>query len=246
MSADQPAREAGLLVHGMGSELVQPDWSPLTDAEVRAVLARYPSRGGAGTSAAARVTWRSPRPMSAAALVRCGAGAVFVKRHNQRVRTVAQLAAEHAFARHLRRRGIVTPAVLQTSDGQSTVSCHDSVYEVHAAAPGVDLYRDAMSWTPFTSLGHAHAAGTALARLHRAAADFGPPPRPPAVLTSSCAIITALDPVEAVGPARRPPSGPGTLPVRPPVGRGPHPPSPAGHPPGRAAAAGGAFAVGPR
>ena len=30
------------LVHGMGKELVVPDWSPLTSAEVHTVLARYP------------------------------------------------------------------------------------------------------------------------------------------------------------------------------------------------------------
>ncbi|MBO0807296.1 MAG: hypothetical protein J2P32_03215, partial [Actinobacteria bacterium] len=80
MSADP----AGMLVHGMGADLAEPDWAPLTDAEVSAVLAGYPltdaSRagraGGAGTgedgAADAVVTWRSPRPMSAAALVRRG------------------------------------------------------------------------------------------------------------------------------------------------------------------------------
>ena len=33
------------LVHGMGKELAEPDWSPLTSAEVRTVLARYPQPG---------------------------------------------------------------------------------------------------------------------------------------------------------------------------------------------------------
>ena len=33
------------LVHGMGKELVEPDWSPLTSMEVRTVLARYPQPG---------------------------------------------------------------------------------------------------------------------------------------------------------------------------------------------------------
>jgi Ser/Thr protein kinase RdoA (MazF antagonist) len=89
--------------------------------------------------------------------------------------------------------------VLRDGHGRSTVVSGDAVYEVHRTAPGIDLYRDAMSWTPYTSLGHARAAGAALARLHRAAASFGRAARPPAVLTSSCAIITAADPVEAVG-----------------------------------------------
>jgi Ser/Thr protein kinase RdoA (MazF antagonist) len=193
---------AGLpLVHSMGTELTEPDWSPLTDAEVQAVLAGY-AGGGSGVS----VTWRSPRPMSAAALVRRGGETLFVKRHDARVRTAGQLAAEHAFAGHLRARGVPVPGVLRTRSGQSTTVKGNLVYEVHRTAPGTDLYRDAMSWTPFTSLGHARAAGAALARLHRAAAGFRRPPRPPAVLTSSCAIITAADPVAAVGrlAARRP------------------------------------------
>jgi len=44
--------------------------------------------------------------------------------------------------------------------------------EVHEVADGLDRYRDAVSWTPYTSLGHARAAGAALARLHVAADRF--------------------------------------------------------------------------
>jgi Ser/Thr protein kinase RdoA (MazF antagonist) len=79
----------------------------------------------------------------------------------------------------------------------------DFVYEVHEVAPGIDLYRDAMSWTPFASTGHARAAGAALARLHRAAAGFGWPARPPAVLMNSCDVITAADPLTEVAAISR-------------------------------------------
>ena len=51
------------LVHGMGTESVAPDWPPLTLPEVDAVLRRYPQAGGAR-----ELTWRSPRPLSAAGL----------------------------------------------------------------------------------------------------------------------------------------------------------------------------------
>ncbi|HZC42123.1 MAG TPA: aminoglycoside phosphotransferase family protein [Streptosporangiaceae bacterium] len=185
---------AGLLVHGMGAELAKPDWSPLTDREVGTVLAEYQLDG----PAEAAVTWRSPRPMSAAALVRRGGTTVFVKRHHPRVRTADQLAAEHAFAGHLRASGLPVPAVLCPAGGGTSVTRDGMVYEVHETAPGADLYRDAVSWSPFTSLGHARAAGAALARLHQAAAGFGRPARPMAVLTSSCAVITAPDPVAEV------------------------------------------------
>jgi Ser/Thr protein kinase RdoA (MazF antagonist) len=141
--------------------------------------------------------------MSAAGLVRHGDGTVFVKRHHTRVRSAGQLAAEHAFAAHLRARGLPVPAVWRTASGRTTVARGDFVYEVHEVAAGIDLYRDAMSWTPYLSTGHARAAGAALARLHQAAAGFTRAARPPAVLTSSCDVISAADPVAAVGAIAR-------------------------------------------
>ena len=186
------------LVHGMGKELVEPDWSPLTSTEVRTVLARYPQPGCRPllpATAPEMITWRSPRPMSAAGLVRRGGGDLFVKRHHVRVRTPAQLGVEHAFIGHLRARGIPAPAVLRTTDGATATQHGDFVYEVHEVAGGLDLYRDAVSWTPYTSPGHARAAGAALARLHLAADRFPLPARSPAVLTSGCELIVAADPL---------------------------------------------------
>jgi Ser/Thr protein kinase RdoA (MazF antagonist) len=189
---------AGLLVHGMGKDPVEPDWAPLTEGEAGAILARYgePSTGPGGEHA--EITWWSPRPMSAAALVHGPATRVFVKRHDLRVRTAAQLAAEHAFAAHLRGRGLTVPAVRRTLDGATTVTSGQVVYEVHEVAAGVDLYRDSVSWSPYGSLGHARAAGAALARLHLAAAGFEHPARPPGVLISSCGVVTAADPLARV------------------------------------------------
>ena len=184
---------AGFLAHGMGKALVEPDWPPLTAEEVSAVLSRYRLPGGTAV-----VRWRSPRPMSAAALVRCGAAEVFVKRHHVLVRTAGQLAAEHALAGHLRALGVAVPAVLCQADGTTTVASGDYRYEVHARAEGIDLYRDALSWSPFTHAAHARAAGAALARFHRASESFGLPERPPGVLISSCAVVTAADPLAAV------------------------------------------------
>jgi Ser/Thr protein kinase RdoA (MazF antagonist) len=193
-----PGSSPAALVHGMGKELAEPDWSPLTDDEVAAVLARYDPADPRGRAPAA-ITWRSPRPMSAAALVRQPDGDVFVKRHDPRVRTARQLAAEHAFLSFLRERGEPVPAVRRTPAGASVVRRGGFAYEVHGLAPGLDLYRDVMSWSPFWSLRHARAAGAALARLHRTAAGFTRPARPQAVLVSSCEVITSRDPVRAIG-----------------------------------------------
>jgi Ser/Thr protein kinase RdoA (MazF antagonist) len=181
----------------MGRDLAEPDWPPLTDEEVNLVLAHYDG-GGAGRPSRAVIRWRSPRPMSAAALVRCGGEEAFVKRHHVAVRTAAQLAAEHAFAGHLRAHGVPVPPVWRTRAGGMTARAGDYVYEVHAHAPGIDLYRDAPSWTPFTSTGHAWAAGAALARFHRAARSFARRQRPPGVLMNSCALLMAPDPLAAL------------------------------------------------
>ena len=89
----------------------------------------------------------------------------------------------------------------------------DFCYEAHQAADGVDLYRDAVSWSPYASLDHAYAAGAALARLHLAAADFGLPARPAAVLMNSCEVVSAADPHAAVSGSWRA-ACPGRLPGR--------------------------------
>ncbi len=197
-----------LLVHGMGRELVAPAWAPLTAPEVTEVLRGYRLDGTAPAVTgplSAVVTWRSPRPMSAACLASLagpdgGAAGrtVFVKRHGAAVRSVAQLAAEHAFARHLRDCGLPVPAVLTAADGATAVRHGGYVYEVHQAAPGHDLYRDAPSWTPFLSTDHARAAGAMLARVHLAAESFRQPARPFAPLMTSCEVITAADPAGQV------------------------------------------------
>jgi Ser/Thr protein kinase RdoA (MazF antagonist) len=201
------------LVHGMGTEPAEPDWPPLTEDEVAGVLARYGLRRQEGAAAGPReaaghdggerasagITWRSPRPMSAAALVSWAGHELFVKRHSTAVRDQRQLACEHQFAAHLRDQGVVTPGVLRPRDGGTVVAGSGAVYEVHARAPGTDVYRDVMSWLPFASLGHAQAAGAALARLHGAAAGFAGRERPPGVLMNSCEVITAADPLARVG-----------------------------------------------
>ena len=164
------------------------------------MLSRYPGRSADGPSGdRAVVAWSSPRPMSAAGLVSRGADTVFVKRHHVRVRSAAQLAAEHAFAAHLRAQGLPVPAVWHTTAGRTTVDRGDFVYEVHEVAPGIDLYRDAMSWTPFRPAPAMPGGGC---RARPAAPGGGRVragrPGQPAVLMNSCDVITAADPLAVV------------------------------------------------
>lgn len=183
------------LVQGMGTEPVPPHWLPLAPREVTRLVSRYP---GLGPPERATVTWHSSRPMSAGALVRTAVGTVFIKRHDPRVRTVGQLETEHRLADHLRAHGQPVPLVLRTATGTTAVEMGGFAYEVHQRARGLDLYREALSWAPFASLGHASGAGRALARFHLASASFGGGERPPGVLLTSTVVVRDEHPARAL------------------------------------------------
>lgn len=178
----------------MGTRPVAPFWPPLTRAEADPLLRRYPRLGGA-----ARVLWLSPRPLSAAGLVESARGeVVFVKRHHASVRSVGGLLEEHRFLAHLRARGAPVTQVLADGDGVSAVPHGGWTYEVHAAGVGEDLYRDAVSWSPFARPGHARAAGRALAALHRASQGYDAPARVPQPLMGGLRVFGGGDPLGAV------------------------------------------------
>ncbi|TWB39916.1 phosphotransferase enzyme family protein [Nitrospirillum viridazoti] len=188
------------MAHGMGVGAVSPDWPPLTGTEVAGLLRHYPDVG-----AVRGILSHSPRPFSAASVVATAGGAraaVFVKRHHARVRTSAQLEDEHAFMDHLRQRGaplgVQICDVLATATGARALTLGEWTYEVHGLAPGLDLYRDALSWTPFRDLGHARAAGTALARLHQASEGFDRPHRRDQALVSGFTLFSSDDPLAAM------------------------------------------------
>lgn len=155
------------IAHGMGLQPVEADWPALTQKPVDEVLSHF-----AGIGAVGPLQWHSPRPFSAAAQVCTEQGELFVKRHHRSVRQPAWLREEHRFVEYLKQRGapVVTP--LLDRNGHSVVALGEWTYEVLPRAQGQDLYRDALSWTPFLSLQHAYAAGVALARLHQAAEGF--------------------------------------------------------------------------
>lgn len=188
----------------MDGRLADPDWPRLTDDEVAAVLPAGREGRGPGTVAAspaagpARVCWHSPRPWSAAGLVRWHGRVVLVKRHHVAVRTAGQLAAEHAFVAHLRGRDIPVPEQVRLAGGETVRQAGRFAYEAQELAAGVDAYAGAVSWSPYASTGHARSAGAALARLHQAAASFGGAERPPGVLLGSSAVVLDPDPAGRV------------------------------------------------
>ncbi|WP_414712442.1 phosphotransferase enzyme family protein [Sphingobium sp.] len=182
----------GHLVHGMGTALEAPTWPAITWAEAEAVLARFPDAGRL-----IDLSWHSPRPFSAAALIETERGVHFLKRHHQRLRTPGALAEEHGLMAHLAAAGLSVPEVVAAVDGADAIALGEWTYELHRDAPGVDLYRDRLSWTPFLTPGHAHEAGAALGRLHRAAQGFAAPARGNHPLIASFTILPAPDPLAA-------------------------------------------------
>jgi Ser/Thr protein kinase RdoA (MazF antagonist) len=184
---------ATVKAHGMDGTLVEPDWPPLTLAEVRTVLARF-----SGLREPIEIQSLSPRPLSAAGVVGTSGGRVFIKRHHRTVRDLEGLQEEHRFLDHLLSHGASVPRVLASATGQTAIEIGDWTYEVHETPNGVDLYEEAISWTPLRSEAHAHSAGQALARLHLAAQGFIAPPRKPRPLVASFTIFAARDPRAAL------------------------------------------------
>jgi Ser/Thr protein kinase RdoA (MazF antagonist) len=178
--------------HGLDGSLVEPDWPPLTLGEVRAVLAKMPEAGEA-----IGILTASPRPFSAASVVDTDRGNVFIKRHARAVRDAEGLKEEHHFMLHLRGNGVEVPRVLATDAGETAIEAGDWTYEVHEIPAGIDLYEDAISWTPFRSVDHARSAGEMLARLHLAAETYDAPRRKPRPLVASFGIFASADPSRA-------------------------------------------------
>jgi Ser/Thr protein kinase RdoA (MazF antagonist) len=152
------------------------------------VLRRYPQARGAE-----RLLSRSPRPFSAASVVATRGGRVVLKRHHASVRSRDGLLDEHRLMAYLAAadwggEALVSQA-LADLDGETAVQVGEWVYEAHAVAPGVDLYEQAQSWTPFLTAEHARAAGRAMARMHLAAQGYSAPARARQQLVSSFTIF---------------------------------------------------------
>ncbi len=179
--------------HGMDGTLVAPDWPPLALDEVHTLLRQYE-----GCDGPIEILSVSPRPFSAASVVKVGGRRIFVKRHHRDVRDQEGLLEEHRFLAYLWAQGADVPRVLAASSGETAIESGEWTYEVHELPAGIDLYEEAISWTPFRSAGHAHAAGRALARLHQEAHGFAEPPRKPRPLVASFTIFAAKDAATAM------------------------------------------------
>ncbi len=183
---------ANAKMHGLDGTLVVPDWPPLTLDEVRDLLDRF-----SGCGEPREILSVSPRPFSAASVVRTRGGKVFVKRQHRNVRDREGLLEEHRFIEHLRGNGAPAPQVLAARSGDTAIESGEWTYEVHEVPQGADFYEDAISWTPFRSVHHACSTGQTLAGLHRASRRYAAPARQPRPLVASFTIFAADDPAAA-------------------------------------------------
>ena len=177
-------------VHGLSGDCEPAHWPVLGFEEVSELLSDHAEIG-----TAQRITWHSPRPLSAACLVQCTHAIVFVKRHHHSIRTVDTLEEEHRFIDHLRAAGLPLPALLRDSVGRSAKAIGDWVYEVHERAIGTDIYRDTMSWQPPASTQHAYTAGAMLGRMHSASSEYHAPQRHTHLLVARSELLCAGDPI---------------------------------------------------
>jgi Ser/Thr protein kinase RdoA (MazF antagonist) len=110
------------------------------------------------------------------------------------IRSAAELNEEHDFMAHLFSKKVPVSEVLSDEQGRSAIEEGEWTYEMHRVGAGADLYRDAVSWTPFTKAEHAFAAGQALAQLHVASRSYKAAKRRAKALVSSFTIFASDDP----------------------------------------------------
>jgi Ser/Thr protein kinase RdoA (MazF antagonist) len=173
----------------MDGTLVEADWPPLTLDEVRELLGQY--RECAEPLSILSV---SPRPFSAASVMSTRDRKVFVKRHHRTVRDREGLLEEHRFLQYLKARGAAVPQVLAATSDETAIEIGEWTFEVHETPAGVDLYEEAISWTPFRFTNHAHTAGQVLARMHLASEGFVASRRKPRPLVASFTIFATKSP----------------------------------------------------
>lgn len=208
-----PQNTAQFGVHGVQEKR---DWPCLTLDEVSAVLAHF-----ANMPPAQKVTWHSMRPFSAACVVQLAgeasashvsasanmggqvvrATSCVLKRHARALRSAAMLEQEHAFIRHLASKGLPVCPALVLHNGRTALELGNWTYEAFLPAKGQDTYRDVMSWKPYFSTAQAHAAGVALAQLHKAAADNTAPERSANVAGKTAPVVPLVSSMCVVGQA---------------------------------------------
>ena len=131
--------------HGMDGTLVAPDWPPLTLAEVRPLLAQFPALGEPLAH-----YFRQPAPVFRRRRrrhSRTPASSSNAITHRARSRRLARGASIPCASARSRRTG--APRVCVRSGRNRNHNSATGPTRSTRSPPGIDLYEDAISWTPF-------------------------------------------------------------------------------------------------
>lgn len=178
--------------HGMGTEPAEPTWPSVTIEDIQNLLEFYPD-----VHEVKGILWHSPRPFSSAAIALIDDKKLFVKRHSSSIRDVAGLKEEHGILQHLAKQDVPVSTILSGINGETAFLMAGWTYEIHEVGQGVDLYKEAISWSPFHSNEHAFAAGEIMAQSHVAAESYTQPGRKVQPLVSCFEIWNTDNPIEA-------------------------------------------------
>ncbi|MXV43612.1 phosphotransferase [Saccharibacter sp. 17.LH.SD] len=166
---------------GITDQAQERSWPPLDPDDIRAVLSHFGFQ-----AAALPLSWSSTRPFSSAGQVELANGDhLFLKRHDQRLRSSHDLQKEHSFINWLADKNFPVLQPKRTASGSSIVTYNGGIFELFPIANGTDTYRNTESWSPYHNMQHAEASGTFLAHLHTASQGYDAPPRTHCLLTSS-------------------------------------------------------------
>ncbi|WP_419959915.1 phosphotransferase enzyme family protein [Psychrobacillus sp. BM2] len=178
--------------HGMGKDAVERTWMTMNMEEVTQLLSFFPQFNEVTT-----LLWHSPRPFSSATIALIDGEKYFIKRHSRDIRDVEGLKEEHGILSHLYKQGLPVSEVVTGADKNTAFTIGEWTYEIHLLGTGVDVYQDAVSWSPFMSDKHAFAAGEMLAKMHLASSSYDAPERKVRPLVSCFEIWNTEDPIEA-------------------------------------------------
>ncbi|WP_175953458.1 phosphotransferase enzyme family protein [Schaalia sp. Marseille-Q2122] len=158
---------------------ISPVWAPITLHDAQRVCAALAQPAHAIT-----ILSVSARPTAAASLVDTDRGLIFLKRYAASAVTADHLAVTHRYVNHLAAEGLPTPPFLPFSDGRTTWSEGEALWEVCEGARGEDRYRDAHSWLPPHTLDEAREIGRQCARIAVVGGTYEAPRSAPAVYQS--------------------------------------------------------------
>jgi Ser/Thr protein kinase RdoA (MazF antagonist) len=153
-----------------------PETEPISEAEAREVLERYPEAGSFLQLGRAPDGSSSESPVVAGrvrTIVETQRSSYYLTRRTAAVSARGTLRWRHRVGSHLRGKGLQVPLAAASAEGDTVVEREGYLYELLERPSGDTPYASTGCWIPFSRRDHARSAGEALARFHHEVRDFG-------------------------------------------------------------------------